>query len=100
MKFRNPDKLDFTLKKESPAVDAGMKIPGFNDDAKGAPDIGPFEFGEKIGPDWPRPRRTVFNVNPPEVISGRKQPPRIQLFVEPIAQEGIDRLEIIERRKP
>ena len=36
---------DFTLRADSPAVDAGVLIPGFNDDYKGAaPDIGAFEF--------------------------------------------------------
>jgi hypothetical protein len=29
-----------------------------------APDIGPFEFGQEMGPHWPRPRRSVFNVAP------------------------------------
>ncbi len=29
-----------------------------------APDIGPFEFGREMGPDWPRPRRSVYNAAP------------------------------------
>lgn len=55
-----PQTLDFTLSKTSPAVNAGEKITGFNDNAIGLPDIGPFERGQHPGQDWPRPRKTVF----------------------------------------
>ena len=76
-KIRDPLRLDFTLKSGSPAIDAGVRIPGYDDDAIGAPDIGPFEYGREYGTEWPRPRHTVFNVNPPERISGRKQAPKL-----------------------
>lgn len=61
VRFRNEDRLRFALRADSPAVDAGVRIEGFNDDAIGEPDVGPFERGLKPpGKNWPRPRRTVF----------------------------------------
>ena len=80
--LRDPGRLDFGLTAGSPAVDAGMRIPGFNDDAIGAPDIGPFEFGRAYDPEWPRPRRTVFNANPPERITGLAEPPSLVTSVK------------------
>lgn len=47
--FLNPSARDFTLPPGSPAVDAAILMPGFNDSFNGAaPDIGAFELG---GPD-------------------------------------------------
>ncbi|MEO5616170.1 MAG: DUF1565 domain-containing protein [Candidatus Eisenbacteria bacterium] len=47
--FLNPAGRDFTLASGSPAVDAAIRMPGFNDLYSGAaPDIGAFELG---GPD-------------------------------------------------
>ncbi|HUT35104.1 MAG TPA: hypothetical protein VNE39_16555 [Planctomycetota bacterium] len=55
--FADPAKGDFTLRKESPAVDRGLRIPGFNDGFRGsAPDIGPFELGDEPPAYGPRPR--------------------------------------------
>jgi len=79
---RNPRALDFSLRPGSPAINAGTRLPGYNDDAIGAPDIGPFEFGKRYGADWPRPRQTAFDVNPPARISGRRQAPKVVLFAE------------------
>ncbi len=62
--LRDPEGLDFGLLPGSPLIGAGVRIPGFSDDD--APDVGPFALGEDVGPDWPRPRRTVFNTDPPE----------------------------------
>ncbi|MCK4375105.1 MAG: hypothetical protein KAX19_07245, partial [Candidatus Brocadiae bacterium] len=45
--LRDPASLDFALEPGSPAIDAGVSIAGFNDNARGAPDIGPFELGEE-----------------------------------------------------
>lgn len=68
--FADPGKFDFTLRPGSPLVDKGVPTPakytveiqaGVKD---GKPDIGPCEFGETMGYDWPRPRHTVFNVAP------------------------------------
>ncbi len=40
---------DFSLKPDSPAVDAGVNIPGITDDFKGdAPDIGAYEQGKPV----------------------------------------------------
>ncbi|GAF82805.1 unnamed protein product, partial [marine sediment metagenome] len=78
--FADPEKLEFRLRRGSPAVDTGVRIPGFNDDARGAPDVGPFERGEVVGPDWPRPRVTAFDVNPPERVSGRRLPPKVEIL--------------------
>ena len=69
LRFRNPDDLDFTLEEGSPAIDAGVALPSDWPDSRtvsGQPDIGPFEFGDTIGPDWPRPRRTVFTKAEPD----------------------------------
>ena len=55
--FADPARGDFTLRKESPAVDRGVTIPGFNDGFQGsAPDIGPFELGQAPTTYGPRPR--------------------------------------------
>jgi hypothetical protein len=94
--FRDPKNFDFTLTASSPLIDAGWAVPSsFLDKVKAetsrqgrehyladvqqntrgqAPDIGPFEFGQEMGPDWPRPRRTVFNVAP------FGQPPSLEEF--------------------
>src|SRR5690606_1313998 len=37
--------LAFQLKAGSPAINAGVIIPGFTDGSVGAPDIGAYEFG-------------------------------------------------------
>ena len=54
----NPEDMDFRLRPNSPAVDAGIVLPTINDDYKGkAPDIGAFELGlpmPQYGPrSWP-----------------------------------------------
>jgi len=64
--FLDVDSLNFGISAGSPAEDAGVYIPGFNDGAPGGPDIGPFEVGDGPGPDWPRPRETVFTSAVPE----------------------------------
>lgn len=67
--FRDKARLDFGLRPGSPAIDAGVALPtGWPDSCNvaGKPDIGPFEFGETPGPDWPRPRRTVFTSSRPD----------------------------------
>lgn len=75
--FRNPSALDFGLQAGSPAIDAGQPLPDFDDRTVGAPDVGPFELGQPSGGDWPRPRRAVFDANPPALISGVELPPRL-----------------------
>lgn len=84
--FRDPARYDFTLRAGSPLIDAGQPLPEdflarlertqsiagreqYRADVQAhtggaAPDIGPFEFGQEMGPDWPRPRRSVINVAP------------------------------------
>ena len=48
-------KIDVRLKPDSPAVDAGEILPGFNDGFRGkAPDLGAFEVGDEI--PWYGPR--------------------------------------------
>ena len=67
--FNNETALDFGLQRGSPAIDAGEPLPEGWPDSRPAtdkPDIGPFEFGERPGPDWPRPRRTVFTTEKPD----------------------------------
>lgn len=54
----NPEDMDFRLRPNSPAVDAGIALPTINDGYKGkAPDIGAFELGlpmPQYGPrSWP-----------------------------------------------
>ncbi len=68
--FLSVKDLNFGISEQSPAVDAGTPIPGFNDNAKGLPDIGPFEAGTDPGTDWPRPRRTVYKCDPPDGWKG------------------------------
>ncbi len=58
--FADPAKGDFTLRKESPAVDRAVRLPGFNDGFRGpAPDIGPFELGDAPPTYGPRPRAAM-----------------------------------------
>ena len=64
--FLDVESLNFGLAAGSPAEDAGIVIPGFNDQAPGGPDIGPFEIGEDPGNEWPRPRETAFTETIPE----------------------------------
>lgn len=69
LRFKNEARLDFGLRQGSPAIDAGAPLPEDWPDTRhvvGKPDIGPFELGDDPGPDWPRPRRTVFTSAPPE----------------------------------
>lgn len=69
LRFRNEAGLDFGLAVDSPAIDAGMPLPETLPDSReksAKPDIGPFEYGEVPGPEWPRPRRTVFTTSPPD----------------------------------
>ncbi len=67
--FKNDATLDFGLKQGSPAIDAGTPLPEDWPDSRentDKPDIGPFEFGDNPGPDWPRPRSTVFTAEKPD----------------------------------
>jgi len=67
--FVDVSNLNFGLTSTSPAINLGTIISGFNDDPMeypDGPDIGAFEFGSDPGPDWPRPRRTVFDCSVPE----------------------------------
>jgi hypothetical protein len=44
--YREPSQSDFSIPEDSPLVDAGIRIPGINDDYRGsAPDIGSYEVG-------------------------------------------------------
>ena len=80
LRLRDPVTLDFVPLPDSPLIDAGQPISGFEAGVVGAPDVGPFELGTEVGEAWPRPRRTVFDANPPARISGVELPPAI---VEP-----------------
>ncbi len=68
--FKDAENFDFTLKPGSPLINAGEVTPSrfaaeIQERVKdGKPDVGPFELGEVMGADWPRPRRTVFNAAP------------------------------------
>lgn len=75
--LQDPARLDFRPRSDSPLVDAGRVIPGFDPAVDGRPDIGPFELGQPAALPWPRPRPTVFDANPPERISGQQQTPRL-----------------------
>lgn len=51
-------KLDLRLRADSPAINAGERLPGFNDDYRGAaPDLGAYEFGAQIPHYGPRPEK-------------------------------------------
>jgi hypothetical protein len=51
-------KLDLRLKAGSPAIDAGVYLPGFNDGYRGAaPDLGAYEFGTEPPHYGPRPEK-------------------------------------------
>ncbi len=45
--LHDPAAVDFRLRPNSAAIDAGVRLPGVNDNANGsAPDLGAYEFGE------------------------------------------------------
>ena len=51
-----PADFDFQLRPGSAAVDAGLRLPGINDDMTGrAPDLGAFEIGRPVPHYGPRP---------------------------------------------
>ena len=50
--------IDVRLRAGSPAIDAGIALPGFNDGFVGsAPDLGAFEFGSAAPHYGPRPEK-------------------------------------------
>ena len=52
-----PSDFDFALRPGSAAVDAGVRLPGVNDDFTGrAPDLGAYEVGRPLPHYGPRPR--------------------------------------------
>jgi hypothetical protein len=54
-RFYRPDEFDFTLKPKSRAVDAGVLLPGVDDDFTGkAPDLGAYERGRPLPAYGPR----------------------------------------------
>jgi hypothetical protein len=51
-----PSDFDFQLRAGSAAVDAGVRLPGVNDDFTGrAPDLGAYEVGRPLAHYGPRP---------------------------------------------
>jgi hypothetical protein len=53
--LHDPAAVDFGLQSNSAAIDAGVPLPGINDDASGsAPDLGAYEFGEATPVYGPR----------------------------------------------
>jgi hypothetical protein len=51
--FADPSRGDFSIPADSPLVDAGVRIPGINDDFSGnAPDIGAYEVPGSPGPTF------------------------------------------------
>lgn len=56
----DPRGMDFSLTSDSPAIGAGIAVPGITPEGEARPDAGPFSFGAGGGAEWPRARRTVF----------------------------------------
>jgi hypothetical protein len=55
-RFHRPEEFDFSLRKGSRAVDAGIVLPNVNDRFTGkAPDLGAFESGRPAPAYGPRP---------------------------------------------
>src|SRR5690606_11954256 len=53
--LHDPAAVDFSLRPDSAAIDAGVPLPGVNDNANGsAPDLGAYEFGEAAPVYGPR----------------------------------------------
>jgi hypothetical protein len=52
----SPSDFDFRSREGAGAVDAGVVLPGLNDDYSGrAPDLGAYEIGRPVPPYGPRP---------------------------------------------
>jgi long-subunit acyl-CoA synthetase (AMP-forming) len=63
-KLYSPDELDFRLKPDSAAVDAGCVLPNINDDFTGrAPDLGAYELDRPLPHYGPRLKVMVDNVS-------------------------------------
>ena len=57
-RFAKPGAGVLALREDSPAIDRGVRLPGFNDSFLGkGPDIGAFEFGRPLQRYGPRSRR-------------------------------------------
>lgn len=55
--LHDPADVDFRLRPNSAAIDAGVRLPGINDNANGAaPDLGAYEYGEPLPVYGPRSR--------------------------------------------
>jgi hypothetical protein len=85
LRFIDVGELNFGIQPGSPAHNAGVKLPGFNDHAVDRPDIGPFEVGEPSSPNWPRPRKTTFTSEPPSSWNGPQPPSAKQVELVPPA---------------
>lgn len=92
--FLGAQNLDFGIAAESPARNAGQPLDSFNDGAPGGPDIGPFEFENPPGPNWPRPMETTFTCDPPENWNGPL--PDLQCDEPPDIVEYSDIVEDVE----
>jgi hypothetical protein len=84
VQFIDVSHLNFGIAAGSPARDAGVSLPGYNDGEPGGPDIGPFPVGEDPGTAWPRPRTTVFTPDPPERWNGPLPPEPDDEGYEPV----------------
>ena len=55
-RFYRPEEFDFSLRPNSRAVDAGVKLPNVNDEFTGrGPDLGAYERGQPMPVYGPRP---------------------------------------------
>jgi len=81
----NPEDMDFRLRPRSAAIDAGMELPTITDGYAGkAPDLGAYEFGQRV-PDY-GPRALPTGVSGPEEMGYRSWngPPRPDLHLLPV----------------
>ncbi len=76
LKLEDMAALNFLPLAGSPLVGAAVPMNGFKDYVSST--IGPFQPGEKIGPDWPRPRHRVFNVSLSQALTGSEAAPQLQ----------------------
>lgn len=81
-RLEQPWLYDFSLRRGSPAIDAGVRIPGFNDDFAGAaPDVGAYESGRApwtAGHDFQSPRDIAFS-RPEFAYANRLRNPGFEL---------------------
>ena len=92
--FVSMDPMDFRLRKDSPAVDAGAAGEGYHHEARGkAPDLGAIEQGNAWrfpppGPRWAKGNEIANRPSLPILVEGLSWRPRMPRLDHPVRADG------------